>query len=172
MLASSKWPPTFLIVLGAALIALAAAFPAILSAKPEPASTPVPGQVSGYTLVSEATGKAALSEFSQLHGKSLSVLSGSRATYGAGNQVTLWVAGTSSNEDTRQLLEDMRDKIAEGKSPFQPTENRQVGERTIYTLDGMGQKHFYFQSGKNLIWLAANVEIADRALQDALNYYR
>lgn len=122
--------------------------------------------------MNEVTGKAALSEFSQLHGKSLSILSGSRATYGAGNQVTLWVAGTASTDDTRQLLGDMRDKIAEGKSPFQPKENRHVGERMIYTLDGMGQKHFYFQSGKNLIWLAANAEIADRALQEALNNYQ
>lgn len=161
-----------MIVFGVALVISAVAFPAIFRAKSESSSMIIPKQVGGLFLVSEANGSAALREFTQLHGKSFSILSGSKASYGAGDQVTLWVAGTASITDTRQMLEAMRDKIAEGNSPFQPAGIRQDGNRIIYLLDGMGQKHYYFQSGKYLVWLAANPQLADRALKQVLNDYR
>lgn len=129
-------------------------------------------KVSGLSIVSESSGSAALREFSQLHGQSFPVITGTKASYGAGNQIMLWVAGTASESTTRQLLEAMRDKIAAGNSPFQPAITRQEWGRTIYALDGMGQKHFYFGSGKYLIWLAANSEMADLALQEVLKFYR
>ncbi len=83
----------------------------------------------------------------------------------------IWAAGTASTNETRRLLEEMRDKIAQGGSPFQPTGVRSIANREIYALDGMGQKHFYFQSGKTLVWLAANAEIADQALEQTLDFY-
>src|SRR5512146_1416160 len=114
MSASSKWLPFTLIGLGSLLIIAAVAYPLIYRGKPEPASTPVPNQVSGLSIATEATGKAALQEFSQLHGQSFPVTSGSRASYGTANQLTLWVAGTATTSNTRKLLVEMRDKIAEG----------------------------------------------------------
>jgi hypothetical protein len=35
----------------------------------------------------------------------------------------------------------------------------------------MGQKHFYFQSGDLLIWLAADQEIAEQAISQVLEFY-
>jgi hypothetical protein len=160
-----------MIVFGVALVISAIALPAFFRAKPESSSTLIPDQVGGLPLVSEATGSAALREFTQLHGKSLSILSGSKASYGLGDQVTLWVAGTASITDSRQMLESMRDKIAEGNSPFQPAGTSQDGNRMVYLLDGMGQKHYYFQSGKYLVWLSSNPQMAIRALKQVLNYY-
>ena len=84
-------------------------------------------------------------------------------------------AGTASAADTQKLLIEMRDKIAEGaangRAPFQPSGVEILSNHEVYALDGMGQKHFYFRSGKYLIWLAANAEVADQALQQALNFY-
>lgn len=122
-------------------------------------------------MASEATGNAALQEFTQLHGESFPVVSGAKGVYGTGSQVIIWAAGTASISDTRKLLEEMRDKIAEGGSPFKPSGVRSIANREVYSLDGMDQKHFYFQSGKYLIWLAANSEVADQALQQALYFY-
>jgi hypothetical protein len=65
----------------------------------------------------------------------------------------------------------MKDKIAEGNSPFTPTGERPDGSRVIYELGGMGQKHFYFQSGDLLIWLAADVDLAEQALGQVLVFY-
>jgi hypothetical protein len=172
MSTSSKWLPLSVIALGAMLVIAAVAIPLLSKTISESTSAPIPDQINGLSITSEATGRAALQEFSELHGKSFPVLSGAKASYGPGSQITIWVAGTDSSSATRQLLESMRDKIAQGNSPFQPIAARQEGNRTVYALDGMGQKHFYFQSEKNLIWLAASPELADQALQEALNFYR
>lgn len=172
MSTSSKWLSLGMIFAGAMLLITAMAFPLVSKAITEPASPPTPRLMSGLSLVSQATGTAALQEFTQLHGKSFPILTGSRSSYGSGGQVILWVAGTDSTSTARRLLGAMRDKIASGNSPFQPTGTRQEGNRPVYALDGMGQKHFYFTSGKYLIWLAANPEIAEQALQQALTFYR
>ena len=67
----------------------------------------------------------------------------------------------------------MRDKIARtsGSSPFSPVGERKDGSRTIYELDGMGQKHFYFQSGKLIVWLAVDLESAEEVLAQVLKFY-
>ncbi len=170
--ASARWPAFVLIGLGVVLVLAAVAFPYVLKLDSKPTSVPIPTQVAGFSLASEETGSAALHEFAQLHGKSFPVTSGAKGVYGAGNQAIIWAAGTASTADTRKLLEEMRDKIAQGNFPFQPSGVRTVADREVYALDGMGQKHFYFQSGKYLVWLAANPEIADQALQQALIFYK
>jgi hypothetical protein len=45
------------------------------------------------------------------------------------------------------------------------------GNRLIYELEGMGQRHYYFQSGKLLIWMAANPELAEQAITEILKFY-
>ncbi len=72
----------------------------------------------------------------------------------------------------QSMLSEMEEKIAQGKSPFSPIGKRKDGKRPIYELDGFGQKHFYFRSKNLLIWLAAEAEIAERALVHTLEYYR
>ena len=168
---SSNWMPLTLIALGVTLVVGAIVFPLLFRSEPVPTSAPIPAMVAGFSLVSEATGSAAMQEFSQLHGKSFPVTSGAKAVYGTGNQVIIWAAGTASVSDTRKLLEEMRDKIALGRSPFQPTGVQTLVNREVYGLEGMGQKHYYFQSEKYLVWLAANADVADQALQQALNFY-
>jgi len=91
--------------------------------------------------------------------------------YGPDGQVTLWVAGAPANLMAAKLVEAMHDKIALGRSPFTPVGERREGGRTIYELDGMGQKHSYFQSGTLVIWLAAEPEVGQQALKEALEFY-
>jgi hypothetical protein len=172
MSTSSKWFPLALI--GAGILLLVASITTFLILRTEPASAsiPIPTKISGYAIAGEETGPAALREFTQMHGKSFPVVAGAKAMYGAGNQVIIWVASTASISDTRGLLEAMRDKIAENNSPFEPTGVQTIGSREVYTLYGMGQKHFYFQSGKYLVWLASNAEIANQALEQALGFYK
>lgn len=171
MLASSKRFPFILIFTGILLVIAALALPAFSKTKNAAGEVPIPSQVASYSLVSKASGSAALQEFTRLHGKSFPVLGGAKATYGSGNQVTLWVASTTSTAEAQRLLVAMRDKIAEGQSPFTPSGSSQDRDRTVFALDGMGQKHFYFQSEKYLVWMAATADLADLALQQILNFY-
>jgi len=171
MLASSKRFPLILVLTGILLVIGAFVLPAFSKTINGVDGIPIPNQIGSYSLVSKATGNAAIQEFTRLHDKPFPVLGGVKATYGNGNQVTLWVASTNSKADTQKLLEAMREKIAEGNSPFTPSDSRQNRGRTVFALDGMGQKHFYFQSEMYLVWMAATPDMADLALQQILVFY-
>ena len=130
----------------------------------------LPNQLAGVQLTNTRSGDEAIAEFADLHGKQFPVTSGSIGVYGDG-KITLWVAGTSSDQIASQMTTAMQGKIAEGNSPFTPLNEISDGERTVYALDGMGQKHYYFQSKKLVIWLAVAPTFAEDALQQILEVY-
>lgn len=45
------------------------------------------------------------------------------------------------------------------------------GNRVVYVLEGMGQKHYYSQAKNLVIWLAVEPGLADQALQQTLEVY-
>jgi len=66
----------------------------------------------------------------------------------------------------------MREKITSSTGlPFTPAGERQIDGRTIYLLEGMGQQHFYFQSGNLVVWMAVDPPLADQALTEILAFY-
>lgn len=135
-----------------------------------PAPVSIPENLAGLLLTDQMTGKQAALEFSQLHGKQFPLTSGAVGIYG-NHQATLWVAGAPFKTMAAEMVTAMRDKIAEGRSPFTSSGEFSENERTIYSLDGMGQKHYYFQSGNLVIWLAVDAGFADSALQQLQEYY-
>jgi hypothetical protein len=52
-----------------------------------------------------------------------------------------------------------------------PTGELQTGNRAIYTLDGLGQKHFYFQSKNLIVWTAVNAPLYEIAIQQVRRFY-
>lgn len=106
-----------------------------------------------------------------MHQEVFPLASAAVGMYGTEHQVMLWVSGAPITPLAGRMLVSMREKIAEGRSPFTPIGERKEGNRIVYELDGMGQVHFYFQSGKLLVWMAANPELSDKALEEALKFY-
>lgn len=137
-------------------------------ANPGPVS--IPATLASLPLTGQMTGKQAAFDFLQLHGKQFPLTSGAVGVYGE-HQATLWVAGTPLKGMATKMVNAMRDKIAESRSPFTPTGEISDHERTIYSLEGMGQKHFYFRSGNLVIWLATDANFAETALQQLKEYY-
>jgi hypothetical protein len=135
-----------------------------------PASTDLPKELTGLNLTQTQTGSKAISEFADLHGKEFPVVSGAIGIYGD-RKITLWVAGAESESIAVEMTNAMQSKIAQGNSPFTPVDEIKDRSRTIYVLEGMGQKHFYFQSNNLVIWLAVDPAIADDALQQILEVY-
>ena len=135
-----------------------------------PASLTLPEQLAGLPLSSQMTGPQAVTDFSNLHGERFPLTSGAVGFYG-NNRATIWVAGAPLSLMAARLVTAMRDKIAEGNSPFTTSGEYQDNKRTIYALEGMGQKHFYFQSHNLVIWLAADADIADAAIQQLKEIY-
>jgi hypothetical protein len=91
--------------------------------------------------------------------------------YGSQGQATLWVSGVPLSMIASRVLQAMRDRIADGNSPFVQVDERVDGKRSIYVLDGMGQRHFYYQSNNWIIWLAADPDLAEQALNQLLEVY-
>ena len=135
-----------------------------------PVPVSIPNSLASIPLTTQMTGKQASFDFSQLHGKQFPLISGAVGVYG-NHQATLWVAGTLLKAMAAEMVTGMRDKIAEGRSPFTPTGEFSNNGRTIYSLEGMGQKHYYFQSGNLVIWLAIEANLAEPALQQLQEYY-
>ncbi len=136
----------------------------------KPAAVPLPGQIAGLPLIDRRTGAQAAYDFFILHGEQFPLTSGAVGIYGD-HQITVWAAGTPLAVMASRMIEAMREKIAQGNSPFTPVAELKDGGRTIYILEGMGQKHYYFQSENMVIWLAVDPSIADEAIRQILEAY-
>lgn len=128
--------------------------------------------LAGLPLTDATYGPEAVAEINRLHGKEFPISAGALGTYGnATAQATVWVSQFASRAVAGQIVEAMRDKIAAGRSPFEPIGTRPMGSRVIYELRGLGQQHFYFQANDRVIWLAVDQPLADQALSQALEVY-
>ena len=134
-------------------------------------SAAIPDQAAGLRLTSISSGKQALREIAQLHGKQFPLVSGFVGRYGDNNQAIIWVAEAADKAAAEEIIQAMRERIAAGNSPFTPSGELQNGGRPIFTLDGLGQTHFYFQSGKQIVWTAVDATLYEKALQQILDYY-
>ena len=132
---------------------------------------PLPDQVAGFQLSRRILGRPAIDELAWMHGQEFPLTKGAVGNYGGENQITLYVAGTPMKFMAGRLLIAMRDRIAESNSPFTPIAERERKERTIYELDGLGQRHFYFRSDDLVVWLAADETQAEEALEQVIFFY-
>jgi hypothetical protein len=134
-------------------------------------SAPLPTQLVSLPLAGRIDGRSALTELTWMHNQGFPLNAGAVGTYGVENGITLYVAGTPLKLMTGRLLVAMRDKIAETNSPFTPLAEREINRRTVYELDGMGQRHYYFRSDDLIVWLATDETQAEEALRQVLEFY-
>ncbi len=156
-----------LLILGAGVIRLT-----IGQAAANPQAAPLPKQVGGLPLTIVDTGRQAAFEISRLHQKTFPLISASVGIYQGEYNAQIWASGFSFRWMAKQMARSMSESIASGTDlPFRPTGERVIDGHTVYTLEGLGQQHFFFTSGRLVIWLAADPEIADQALRDTLAFY-
>ncbi len=163
--------PLLLIAFGVILLAGAAGWAAFAGALAKPGEVVVPEAIAGFRLTQKAVGMEAVAEVTRLHDEKFPLTSGAMAMYGSG-EAALWVSGVPASPMAARMVQAMTDKIAEGRSPFTPTGMRRVNERAVYELAGMGQRHFYFQAGSLVVWLAADEWLADTAIDEVVKFYQ
>ena len=163
--------PLALIFAGILLISATIGYWRFDKAIQHPSAAPLPEQVTNLPLANKSTGQQAVWELTRMHQKGFPLASAAVGMYGNDHQVMLWVSGAPIAPLAGRMLVSMREKIAEGRSPFTPSGERVDGDRLIYELEGTGQVHFYFQSGKLLVWMAANPDLAEEALDEVLTFY-
>ena len=69
-------------------------------------------------------------------------------------------------------VEVMTERIAEGRSPFTPSGIDEVEGVNVYILTGMGQRHYYFQLDRRVVWLAVPPQLAEQSLAELIRKLR
>jgi hypothetical protein len=133
-------------------------------------SIPTPAKLAGLAHSRIVTRNAAVQEIQQMHGKNFEFTGASVVDYDAG-RVRLWVAELRDSSQAEAMIQAMYDSIVLGKSPFTFIQQQGFGGRTIYGLEGLGQVHFYFQSGSRVVWLGADPDLAEAALDETLSFF-
>ncbi len=159
-----------LIALGLLVLAASLVYWRYAEALARPGEVAVPSSVGGERLSQQMTGVEAVDEISRLQAKQFPLVSGAKAVYGGA--ATLWVSGALAAPMAAEMVRVMTEKIAEGQSPFTALPTRTVRGTNVHELTGMGQRHFYFQAGSLVLWLAADEAAAETALQDVLLFYQ
>ncbi|MES0360178.1 MAG: hypothetical protein ABUK20_04620 [Anaerolineales bacterium] len=165
-----KWMALALIGVGIFLVLIGLGYTFYIQ-KENSSSSLLPKEMVGFPLGSEVTGSSAFAELSWMHGQEFQLKQAAVGTYGNANQVIIYVAGMDTISLADRLITAMRDKIAAVDSPFEPIAEREIDQRMVYELDGMGQRHFYFKSDQLIIWLAVDEGFAEDALRQVLRFY-
>ncbi len=167
-----KHTPLAFLFAGILLVTLSGAYLWLQSRMADPAVAPTPQNIAGLSRTILDTGAQAALEIGRLHGKGFPLTVAAVAIYQGDGNAQLWVAGAPFDWLSARLTASMREKITSSTGlPFTPTGERQVDGRTIHTLEGMGQRHFYFQSGNLVVWLAVDPPLAEQALSEILKFY-
>lgn len=157
----------------AILVAIVVALIANTSNPPTGQSAPselrVPGALAGAPLVASVRGPAALQEVSRLHGKRIDATDAVVARYGNGSM--LWISASPTALGASSLLWRMNRRMASGTSAFSTPRPQELHGRTVFTTEGQGQVHFYYQTGNKVLWLAAPPPVADAAIEGLLAIY-
>ena len=131
----------------------------------------IPQDVADLPLTQLIAGQEAIESIQQLHGKEIQLVDGVVAIYGD-QRVILWVSDAGSVSAAVELTELMEVRITEGRSPFEELGDFDLDGMTIYALKGMGQNHYYWQSGNLVLWLAVDGILAEDALHEVTIFYR
>jgi len=130
----------------------------------------VPGQIGGYQLADVYRGQEAMAELKRLHGKDIGLSGGWIGYYQ--DKAVAWVGAVQNEGQAFQLLDAMNRRIGAGNGPFTNLQQLQFDGQTVFTVVGQGQRHYYYQRGKLVIWLAAPGGGEERFLKDALKLIR
>ena len=166
-----SWPALLLMGFGIVFILLALGYALYQQRINQVNPAPLPEELAGLPLRDKFLGSPALTELSWMHEQEFQLNQAAVGGYGLSREITLYVAGTPLSFMAGRMISDMRDKIARADTPFTPLAERDYGGRTVHELVGMGQQHYYFRSGKLVIWLAVDEQDAELAFQQALEFY-
>lgn len=129
----------------------------------------LPSRLAGLPLSEQLAGRPALAEIGRLHGQDFALVDGTVARYDGG-AATVWVSSARTSSLAADQVQAMTERIGVGGSPFTPLGRDEVEGVTAYALTGMGQRHYYFQLERRVVWLAINAELADQGLAELIRY--
>jgi len=128
-----------------------------------------PALLAGVPLTVSMQGPAALQEVARLHRRRIDAADAVVAHYG--QDMVLWVTTSRRALGATALLWRMNRRMATGTDVFAAPQAREIHGRTVFSTTGLGARHIYYQSGRNVLWLQAPEALAEPALADLLTHY-
>ncbi len=127
----------------------------------------VPRSLGGMSLSGDVMmGEAAIKEMSQLHGRDVGMVGGWVAHYQ--RNATVYVGEIADEDSASKLMEAMVYRIGAGNAIFKDLQRVRFEGQDLYSVFGQGQNHYFYQKGKNVIWIAAPTSNEAMFLRDAL----
>ena len=80
----------------------------------------------------------------------------------------LYVSEASFSFQAGRQLKRMAERIQKGNTPFYHLKASQRDGITVYSALGEGQIHYFYRKGARVFWLAADVPVATKALEELL----
>jgi hypothetical protein len=162
--------PLLFMLIGVIIVGVAA-FVFLRTSTSTSAPTAFPESIIGIPLTDHLIGDEAIASIAELHGKTIPLADGVVAVYGD-QTLTLWVSAAENESAAADLTQLMVTRIAEGRSPFTDKGILSFEGVDVYYLEGLGQKHFYWQSKNLVLWIAVDEEYAGDALTEVIQFYR
>ncbi|RJQ38208.1 MAG: hypothetical protein C4550_07005 [Nitrospiraceae bacterium] len=114
----------------------------------------VPEKIASLPRTEFISGPEAIQQIAMMHGKNISLDEGHIAKYkSGGTEVTIWISVSPSREEGEELFRLMDEKMPASKV-FKNRQEVEIRSRKVVKVDGMGQEHYYWVSGKYNYWVA------------------
>lgn len=137
--------------------------------KRETNPSPFPKNVAGLSLIIYSQGKDAIKDINKLHGKEIPIKNGYVLQYKSnGKKATIWISDSGSKEEANFLLSQMAQRLKMDSKLFGHFLETEIKGSIIYSVLGMGQRHFFFQKDIRLFWIAVDFQIANLFLNEFL----
>ena len=172
-----KWRPSrrcsvLLMIIGVLLIALGVSSQLSQFVYDDPKGLPLPEQLSSIPLTKETSGAEAVLEFYSIHGQNFGFIAAAVGHYEGDVRATVYVGETILPVFASWAIFRMARVLDNLHSPFLEIDNLTMGGRWIKYMEGLGQRHYYFQSGRYVIWLAADRAVSEEALRQVVDFYQ
>ena len=134
---------------------------------------PLPQSIGKLRLEKVQSGEEARQAIDRLHGKQIGFQRGYIGLYRAENgSAQLWLSEHNSEREATEAVERMARSMTQGKQQnFWHFRQIVIEERTVYFAVGMGQVHYFFPKGSNVVWLAVDPKLARGAVRDAVRKF-
>ena len=130
----------------------------------------LPDAIGEFRLEKETSGEEARKEINRLHGKNVDFRTGYIGTYKHGHKgAMVWISDYDAKTKAAGEVEKMAQRIQtrEGKE-FRHFRMISIEGIPVYFVLGMGQAHYFYQSGNKVIWLAVDPQLAKETIRDLI----
>ncbi len=116
----------------------------------------IPSSLAGMRLTAQETGEAAVADMATMHQSDIHILDGWIGLYE--HEAAIYVGEAESASDADLLVRRMTRRIIGGGNAMFAHEGQEIlNGIDVHVVDSGNQRHYYYERGKKVIWIAAPV---------------